>query len=72
MAYLVSLIESPWRDKPLVLARAVFPSLQTLRERDIYVGDSVAGLLGAYLSRWRRGLSGLPAAVQKFRASRGR
>ncbi|SDP25406.1 Uncharacterised nucleotidyltransferase [Arthrobacter sp. ok909] len=71
-AYLVSLLESPWRAKPLVLARAVFPSRHTLRERDIYLDDSVAGLLTAQVARWRRGVAGLPAAARKIRASRRR
>ncbi|MCI9872647.1 nucleotidyltransferase family protein [Arthrobacter humicola] len=71
-AYLISLVESPWRVKPLVLARAVFPSRQTLRERDIYLDDSVAGVLRAYVARWRRGLTGLPTAARKIRASRRR
>ena len=71
-AYLVALIESPWRAKPLVLARAVFPSRQTLRERDLHLDDSVAGLLRAHVARWRRGLAGLPAAARKIRASRRR
>ena len=71
-AYLVSLVESPWRVKPLVLARAVFPSRQTLRERDLHLDDSFAGLLRAHVARWRRGLAGLPAAALKVRASRRR
>jgi hypothetical protein len=71
-AYLVSLIESPWRAKPLVLARAVFPSRQTLRERDLHLDDSVKGLLRAHVARWRRGLAGLPAAARKISASRRR
>lgn len=71
-AYLVSFIESPWRVKPLVLARAVFPPRQTLRERDLHLDDSFVGLLSAHVARWRRGLAGLPAAVRKIRASRRR
>ena len=69
-AYLVALIESPWRAKPLVLARAVWPSRQILRQRDLYLDDSVAGLLKIHLARWRRGVTGLPAAARKIRASR--
>ncbi|MEV5051582.1 nucleotidyltransferase family protein [Arthrobacter sp. LAR12-1-1.1] len=71
-AYLVSLVESPWRVKPLVLARALFPSRQTLRERDLHLDDSVAGLLRAHVARWRRGMAGLPAAARKIRDSRRR
>lgn len=71
-AYLVALRESPWRAKPRVLARAAFPSRHTLRERDLHMDDSVAGLLRAHVARWRRALVYLPAAVRKFRISRGR
>lgn len=70
--HLIALIESPWRVKPLVLARAVFPSRNVLRQVDIYLDDSVAGLLRAHVARWRRGLAGLPAAALKVRASRRR
>lgn len=69
-AYLIALIESPWRVKPLVLARAVFPSRRILRENDLHLDNSVASLLRAHVSRWRRGLAGLPAAARKIRASR--
>lgn len=71
-AYLVALIESPWRAKPLVLARAVWPSRQILRQRDLYLDDSVAGLLKIHLARWRRGVTGLPAAARKIRTTRRR
>ena len=70
--HLVALMESPWRVKPLVLARAVFPSRNVLRQTDIFLDDSVAGLLTAYLGRWRRGLAGLPKAARKMRDSRRR
>ncbi|HEX9227078.1 MAG TPA: nucleotidyltransferase family protein [Arthrobacter sp.] len=69
-AYLVALMESPWRAKPRVLARAIFPSRNTLRERDLHLDDSVAGLLRAHLSRWRRGAAGIPAAVRKIKDKR--
>jgi hypothetical protein len=71
-AYLAALMESPWRAKPRVLTRAIFPSLATLRERNLQLDDSVAGLLRAHLARWRRGVAGLPAAARKIRdSSRG-
>ncbi|BCW72548.1 nucleotidyltransferase family protein [Arthrobacter sp. NicSoilB8] len=69
-AYLVELMEGPWRAKPRVLARAIFPSRQSLRHDNLYLDESVAGLLRAHLSRWRRGLVGLPTAARKIRASR--
>ena len=68
--YLVALMESPWRAKPRVLARAMFPSRNTLRERNLHLDDSVSGLVSAHLARWRRGVAGLPAAARKIRASR--
>ncbi|MET4134165.1 nucleotidyltransferase family protein [Pseudarthrobacter sp. PvP090] len=71
-AYLVALIEAPWRAKPRVLVRAIFPSRNTLRERDLHLDDSVAGLLRAHVARWRRGMAGLPAAARKIRTSRRR
>lgn len=71
-AYLVALIESPWRTKPGVLARAIFPSRQSLRHDDLYLDDSIIGIIRAYVSRWGRGMAGLPAAVQRIRASRRR
>lgn len=69
-AYLVALIESPWRAKPWVLARAVWPSRQILRQRDLYLDDSIAGLLRIHMARWRRGVTRLPAAARKIRATR--
>ncbi|CAH0310911.1 hypothetical protein SRABI128_04510 [Microbacterium sp. Bi128] len=69
-AYLVELMGSPWRAKPRVLARAIFPSRQSLRHDNLYLDDSVAGLLRAHVSRWGRGFAGLPAAARKIRASR--
>lgn len=69
-AYLVSLLESPWHTKPRVLARAIWPSRNTLRERNLHLDDSIAGLLRAHMARWRRGLAGLPAAARKSKASR--
>lgn len=69
-AYLVELMESPWQAKPQVLARAIFPSRDTLRQRDLHLEDSVSGLLRAHFARWRRGVAGLPAAARKIRDSR--
>lgn len=71
-AYLVSLIESPWRVKPLVLTRTVFPSRQTLRHENLHLDDSLIGLSKAYLARWRRILVSFPAAARKIRTSRRR
>ena len=50
-AYLVELMESPWRAKPRVLARAIFPSRNTLRERNLHLDNSVRGLFRAHLAR---------------------
>ncbi|MDI3213836.1 nucleotidyltransferase family protein [Arthrobacter sp. AL12] len=69
-ALLIALMESPWRSKPRVFARGIFPSRQYLRQRDPDIDDSVAGLLGAHVSRWHRGLAGLPGAARKIRDSR--
>lgn len=69
-AYLVSLMESPWRAKPRVLARAVWPSRETLRERNLHLDGSVAGLLRARALRWRRAMAGFPSAARKIRAAR--
>ena len=69
-AYLAALIESPWRAKPRVFVRAIFPSRNTLRERDLHLDDSVAGLFRAYMSRWRRAMAAFPTAGRKIRDSR--
>ena len=69
-AYLIAFVESPWRAKPLVVARAVWPSRQTLRQRDLYLDKSMAGLMRAHLARWQRGLARLPAAARTIRNSR--
>jgi hypothetical protein len=69
-AYLAALMESPWRTKPRVLRQAIVPSRDTLRERNLHMDDSVAGLIRAHLLRWRRGAAGLLAAARKARASR--
>lgn len=71
-AYLIALMESPWQAKPRVLARAIVPSRNTLRERNLHLDDTVAGLIRAHLARWRRGLAGLPAAARKAGPSRRR
>lgn len=69
-AYLVALIESPWREKPLVVLRTVFPSRETLRHGDLHLDDAAVELLKAHVSRWRRILVSFPAAVRKVRANR--
>lgn len=71
-AYLVELMDSPWLAKPRVLARAIFPSRQSLRHDDLYLDESVSGIFRAYVSRWSRGLAGLPAAARRIRAARRR
>ena len=71
-AYLVELMDSPWLAKPRVLARAIFPSWQSLRHDDLYLDESVSGIFRAYISRWGRGLASLPAAARRIRASRRR
>lgn len=69
-AYLVALRESPWRAKPLLIARTVFPSRQILRHQDLHLDDSVVGLIRAHVARWCRILVSFPAAARKMRASR--
>ncbi|AOT02267.1 nucleotidyltransferase family protein [Arthrobacter sp. U41] len=69
-AYLVALMESPWRAKPRVLARAIFPSRLSLRHDDLYLDDSVTGIVRAYVSRWGRGIASLPSAARRIRATR--
>lgn len=71
-AYLVELTDSPWLAKPRVLARAMFPSRQSLRHDNLYLDESVSGIFMAHVARWRRGLAGLPGAARKLRASRRR
>ena len=71
-AYLVELMDSPWLAKPRVLARAIFPSRQSLRHDDLYLDESVSGIFRAHVSRWGRGLASLPAAARRIRATRRR
>ncbi|MDP9982260.1 hypothetical protein J2W14_001648 [Pseudarthrobacter oxydans] len=71
-AYLVELMDSPWLVKPRVLARAIFPSRQSLRHDDLYLDESISGILRAYVLRWARGLASLPAAARRTRATRRR
>ena len=71
-AYLVELMDSPWLAKPRVLARAIFPSRQSLRHDDLYLDESVSGIIRTYVSRWGRGLASLPTAARRITASRRR
>ncbi|ELT45974.1 hypothetical protein G205_01968 [Arthrobacter nitrophenolicus] len=67
-ARLVALVQAPWRAKPGLLWRAVFPQPQVFLSGNIYADMSVGGQLMQHWARWARFLRALPQIARDLRA----
>jgi hypothetical protein len=66
-ARLIAIVQAPWRDKPGLLCRAVFPQQQSLLSRNIYADMSWQGQVMQHRARWWRFLRAVPYIVRDFR-----
>jgi hypothetical protein len=60
----------PWRERPRVVGRWLFPTPAVLRMRNPAVGHGVLPVTVAYLHRLRDGLAVLPASLRTLRSTR--
>lgn len=69
-ARLVALVQAPWRHKPGMLWRAVFPRPEVFLSGNIYADVSFRGRLFQHRARWGRFLRSAPRLVRNFRELR--
>lgn len=69
-SWLLLLWRVPWRDKPAVIGRAIWPSRTDLTLTDPDIPDRPWPLLRARAARWGRGLRRSPAALRALRRPR--
>lgn len=62
-ARIVAIWQAPWRKKPQMLGRAVFPRPELFLARNIYVDMSWSGRLAQHRARWGRFLRAVPHIV---------
>ncbi|WAJ32018.1 nucleotidyltransferase family protein [Arthrobacter sp. FX8] len=66
-ARLIAITQAPWRDRPKILWRGVFPQTEVLLSRNIYADMSLPGRLAQYRDRWARFLRAVPRLVRDLR-----
>ena len=66
-ARLVAIAQAPWRDKPNLLWRAVFPRPEFFLSRNLYADMSLAGQFRHHRARWARLLRAVPRLVRDLR-----
>lgn len=59
-ARLIAIVQAPWRDKPKMLWRAIFPRPEVFLSRNIYADMSIPGRLSQHRTRWARFLRSAP------------
>lgn len=69
-AFLGLLQVSPWRRKPAVLGRAIWPTRANILHDNPDVGTGLWPVLGARVRRWGRGLRALPRVLRQHSARR--
>ncbi|UEL27794.1 nucleotidyltransferase family protein [Pseudarthrobacter sp. L1SW] len=69
-ARLVAIVRAPWREKPGMLWRAMFPPPEVLLSQNIYADMSLRGQLAQYRARWARFLRSAPRLVRDLRGLR--
>lgn len=69
-ARLVAIVEAPWREKPGMLWRAVFPPDEVFLSQNIYADMSLRGRLVQHRARWARFLRSGPRLVRDLRGIR--
>lgn len=63
-ARLIALLQAPWKKKPGMLRRAVFPPRAAFLSRNLYADMSFRGRLHQHRARWARFFRGLPRLVR--------
>lgn len=69
-ARLLAIAQGPWREKPQMLWRAVFPRPEVFLGRNIYADMSFRGRLAQHRARWGRFLRSAPGLARDFRKLR--
>ncbi|MFX1821895.1 nucleotidyltransferase family protein [Pseudarthrobacter sp. CC4] len=69
-ARLVAIVQAPWREKPGMLWRAVFPPDEAFLAGNIYADTSLRGRLVHHRARWARFLRSAPRLVRDLRGLR--
>lgn len=70
-ARLIAIVQAPWKDKPGMLWRALFPRPETFLNGNIYADMSILGRLLQHRSRWGRFLRAIPQIVRDLRRPGG-
>ncbi|MHC6593432.1 nucleotidyltransferase family protein [Arthrobacter sp. C152] len=63
-AQLIAILQAPWRDRPQLLYRAVFPRPESLLSGNIYADMSLLGRAAQHRGRWGKFLRALPRLVR--------
>ncbi|MGF9648048.1 nucleotidyltransferase family protein [Pseudarthrobacter oxydans] len=66
-ARLIAIVQASWRDKPMMLWRAVFPQSEVFLNRNIYADMSLRGRLLQHWARWARFLRSVPHIVRDLK-----
>ncbi|WPU08597.1 nucleotidyltransferase family protein [Pseudarthrobacter oxydans] len=69
-ARLVAIVQAPWREKPGMLWRAMFPPPEVLLSQNINADMSFRGRLVQHRARWARFLRSAPRLVRDLRGLR--
>ncbi|MGG6380046.1 nucleotidyltransferase family protein [Paenarthrobacter sp. NEAU-H11] len=69
-ARLVAIVQAPWREKPGMLWRAMFPPPEVLLSQNIYADMSLRGRLVQHRARWARFLRSTPRLLRDLRGLR--
>ncbi|MGN7147489.1 nucleotidyltransferase family protein [Arthrobacter sp. SAFR-179] len=66
-ARLIAIVQAPWRDKPRMVWRALFPRAEILLSGNIYADMSFSGRLNQHRARWARFFRAVPSLVRDLR-----
>lgn len=66
-ARLIAIVQAPWRDKPTMLWRALFPRAEVFLSGNIYADMSFLGRLNQHRARWARFFRTVPSLVRDLR-----
>lgn len=70
-ARLIAIVQAPWRNKPQMLWRALFPRPEVFLSGNIYADVSPRGRLLQHRARWARFLRSAPHALRDLRGFDG-
>jgi len=66
-ARLFAILQAPWREKPRMLWRALFPRPEVFLSGNIYADMSLMGRFRQHRARWARFLRALPSLLRNLR-----